>query len=298
MKIGTYVVRGPGSPEEKLHVIKEAGFDFVCLSRSMFSGRGATPELCRRAGIPFDNVHLTCSDTSLIWFPGEEGEAICGRYCSEIEQAAAAGVKTGIAHVTWKRLPVPPDDPSEGLRRYEKIWNTARRCGFTVAVENSAHAKPLRDVLDRFGDPFRFCFDSGHRNCFTPEEDFLADYGGRLAATHLHDNDGSTDLHMLPFDGRTDWDSVAKALAATPSGREKICAELVAPYGEEYPGMTAEQIAQSMSGMEAVRRGDGSFSDGSARFYDGIPYEKIITMLYGRMKRLGDMIEDYAAGNR
>ena len=103
---------------------------------------------------------------------------------------------------------------------------------------------------------------------------------------------------MLPFDGRIDWDSVAKALAATPSGREKICAELVAPYGEEYPGMTAEQIAQSMRGMEAVRRGDGEFSDGTVRFYNGIPYEKIISMLYGRMKKLGDMIDACAAGSK
>ena len=52
----------------------------------------------------------------------------------------------------------------------------------------------------------------------------LALYGDRLFATHINDNLGikdyngkifwTDDLHLLPFDGITDWDSVAKRLVA------------------------------------------------------------------------------------
>jgi sugar phosphate isomerase/epimerase len=48
-------------------------------------------------------------------------------------------------------------------------------------------------------DRLKFCYDSGHENCFTPGADFLAKYGDKLAALHHHDNDGSSDQHLLPF---------------------------------------------------------------------------------------------------
>lgn len=61
-------------------------------------------------------------------------------------------------------------------------------------------------------DRLCFCFDSGHERFYSPERDLMAEYGNRLAALHLHDNDGENDAHMLPFTGKVDWVWVKRRL--------------------------------------------------------------------------------------
>ncbi len=80
IQIGTYLVKGPGTPEERLRITKDVGFDFVCFGKSMFDGTGINPEMCGKIGIGFDNVHLSGENTTKIWSPGEEGDAIAERY--------------------------------------------------------------------------------------------------------------------------------------------------------------------------------------------------------------------------
>lgn len=43
----------------------------------------------------------------------------------------------------------------------------------------------------------------------------MSRYGSRLMALHLHDNDGSSDQHCLPFDGTVDWQKVMKNISQT-----------------------------------------------------------------------------------
>ena len=62
----------------------------------------------------------------------------------------------------------------------------------------------------------KFCFDSGHEKYYSPQLDLLALYGDKLAALHLHDNDGTEDTHALPFTGKVDWKKVAARLNAIP----------------------------------------------------------------------------------
>ncbi len=59
-----------------------------------------------------------------------------------------------------------------------------------------------------------YCFDSGHAHMHTPHQGYaIAErHAGRMAAIHLHDNDGVKDLHMPPcFDnGNVDWPYVLR----------------------------------------------------------------------------------------
>ncbi|MDE3775659.1 sugar phosphate isomerase/epimerase [Sinorhizobium meliloti] len=60
------------------------------------------------------------------------------------------------------------------------------------------------------------CYDSGHWELLEPGGlTVLERYGNRLIATHIHDNFGAKDNHLLPFDGRLDWNAITKAIAAT-----------------------------------------------------------------------------------
>ena len=76
--------------------------------------------------------------------------------------------------------------------------------------------------MDRFRSGYvGFCWDTGHEQCYNFGKDMTAKYGDRLVCTHLNDNYGMTDVndmtwlddsHLMPFDGITNWQSVADRL--------------------------------------------------------------------------------------
>lgn len=68
---------------------------------------------------------------------------------------------------------------------------------------------------------FGFCFDIGHANLMGLDfYDFITVLKHRLKVLHIHDNDGVSDLHQLPFtftrnrenQSTTDWNGFIKAL--------------------------------------------------------------------------------------
>ena len=70
--------------------------------------------------------------------------------------------------------------------------------------------------FDELNDPDNFtcCIDTGHAG-ITGEDcgDTIRVMGSRVRALHLNDNDFRTDGHLIPFQGKIDWDDVMRALA-------------------------------------------------------------------------------------
>lgn len=94
----------------------------------------------------------------------------------------------------------------------------AKEMGITICMENlydsvGGHLVegPGCDVwkaverIDRMNDKYQcevlgFCFDTGHANLVGIDfEEFLTALGHRLKVLHIHDNDGISDLHQIPF---------------------------------------------------------------------------------------------------
>lgn len=297
MKIGAYLVRGPGSVEERLRAMKAAGFDFICLSKGLFDGTGVTPEICGRVGIEFDNVHLTGDDTTKMWTPGEEGEQICLRYLNEIKLASEYGVKVGITHVTWGTKMLPEGPNQIGFDRFLRIAECAAKCDFQVAIENSAFPGHVYYILDHItGHEFGHCYDTGHRNAFARDEDFLGKYGDRLIATHFHDNDARRDLHMMPLDGTIDWDKLTDELAKTKFARERITSEFGGAKVKSFPGMSKEDLEREFSCLAAYGTKYLGFADEQVSFYMDIPFDELLDRLYSRMKTVADMITAKSKG--
>ncbi|MCX7817345.1 MAG: sugar phosphate isomerase/epimerase [Syntrophales bacterium] len=70
-----------------------------------------------------------------------------------------------------------------------------------ICLENvyETHPRPLRRVLEICSSPrLRFCFDTGHFNCFSkvPLESWIEDLAPYMEEIHLHDNLGETDQHL------------------------------------------------------------------------------------------------------
>lgn len=296
VKIGTYVF-GDMPFEERLRILKDIGFDFVGLGLNLFSQEGDELErsvaLCDKFGFEIDNIHLTGSKTTAIWSEGEQGEMICERYCKEITRAAAAGIRVGVAHITWGHT--PPAPVSEvGLSRYIRIAECAEKNNFILALENSVYIDHLYATMAHLKDyrSIGFTFDSGHRNAFAPEYDFLSDFGDRLTVTHIADNDGAHDLHLMPMDGTVDWQYVANGLAKTKVGRDRILAEPSLGAFKAMAGKNAEQIRRDTAHLPIAAEPELLvIEDEKFSAYRPLTHEQKMERLYTHMKRLAAMIE-------
>ncbi|MCI8724710.1 MAG: sugar phosphate isomerase/epimerase [Hungatella sp.] len=115
----------------------------------------------------------------------------------------------------------------------------AKDMGITMCIENlydslnghlvegpCCNARKAADRIDRMNDRYHaqvlgFCFDTGHANLTGLDfEDFITTLDYRLKVLHIHDNDGVSDLHQVPFTftktrenlPSTDWNGFIKGL--------------------------------------------------------------------------------------
>jgi sugar phosphate isomerase/epimerase len=119
------------------------------------------------------------------------------------------------------------------LRQRNLDWlgplvETAGRFGTGIALENllergqdtdsrrryCAAPAELVDLVDAFDSPrVGACWDTGHARIMRLNQGAaLRALGGRLKATHVQDNDGEGDQHLLPYLGKVDWPAVMAGL--------------------------------------------------------------------------------------
>jgi len=102
------------------------------------------------------------------------------------------------------------------MRSIEEIADIASPLGVRVALEvipnAMSTAEALVNLLDRLDMPeVGVCLDFGHAHMQGDVIDAIETLSGVLVATHVHDNHGRRDEHLVPFEGTIDW---AGALAA------------------------------------------------------------------------------------
>jgi len=209
------------SPAESFRLIKQAGFDAVLLwwDDEFDPDYRKQPELAQRAGLYVENIHAPFGDTKhSIWVEGEAGQAIFERYMQCIDDCATFEIPTVVMHIS--RNSAPPLLSELGLERLKRIADSAEKHNINIAIENLCSIEAMirvTHVLDQIDSPhLGLCFDSGHLNAQqTPKLDWLARFGHRLMALHLHDNHSINDEHLLPFDGTIDWSALMKQIVQT-----------------------------------------------------------------------------------
>jgi sugar phosphate isomerase/epimerase len=68
---------------------------------------------------------------------------------------------------------------------------------------------------------FGLCLDVGHLMCTsTIPYDYIKAVGDKILITHIHDNDGLHDEHLLPFTGIANWDLVTRAFSEVGYDKE------------------------------------------------------------------------------
>lgn len=143
--------------------------------------------------------------------------------------AAAIGATFVVVHLgVPEGMPTPgPDNDGGALSRsVSALAAAARSFGLTLALEvipnrlstpealaarfeASADASEESDDLAGHG----VCLDVGHAHMMGVNViDAAETLGGHLVTTHIHDNRGRSDDHLLPFQGTIDWSALVMAL--------------------------------------------------------------------------------------
>jgi len=110
------------------------------------------------------------------------------------------------------------DNARDAARRsVEAIAAYASPLGVRVALEVIPNALSTADALAALVEDLDLagvgvCLDFGHAHMTGDVADAIETLSGMLIATHVHDNHGTRDEHLPPFEGTIDWPGALMAL--------------------------------------------------------------------------------------
>lgn len=177
-----------------------------------------------------------------------------------------------------KYLGFEEEEWRETERFLDLIAPMAKEMGITICIENlyegvgghlvegpCCNVYKVNERIDRMNERYGaevlgFCFDTGHANLVGIDfEKFITELDCRLKVLHIHDNDGISDLHQIPFtftktrENRTstDWEGflagmrsikfsgtlsfeTAPVLSAFPEEMKKDTLEFIAKIGNYF----------------------------------------------------------------
>ena len=141
--------------------------------------------------------------------------AILGVRWMTVHAATEAQTK-GFSHARSKR---------GNLEYFPPFFERALKKGVGIVLENMFDPNPLQrtytaspedllDLVDAFHDArIGVCWDFGHANLVGIDQNMsLLQVGSRLKSTHVSDNHGTSDEHLLPFYGLMDWQPLMNTL--------------------------------------------------------------------------------------
>lgn len=210
--------------EEQIKLFKAAGFEGFAIDLS--DRRADAAKLAatgRKENMIISYLHAPFNKSDDMWADGELGDVALAELLDCLETCSRLEIPAMVAHTF---IGFDSDNiPSQiGIERYGALAIRAQELGVTLALENTEGEEYLAALMENLKNipSVGFCWDTGHELCYNYGKDLTALYGDRLAVTHINDNlgirdfDGKItyidDLHLLPFDGITDWASVAKRL--------------------------------------------------------------------------------------
>lgn len=164
----------------------------------------------------------------------ELGLALHGIHAPITARREAAVRETGAALQIARRIPCDvlvvhlgtptskdsPGDNNRGaaVRSVDEICRIAEPIGIRVALEvipnKLSDPASLVSLLERDLDARHagICLDFGHAHLMGDVADAIETASEHLIATHVHDNRGRDDEHLVPYLGSIDWDVALMAM--------------------------------------------------------------------------------------
>lgn len=145
------------------------------------------------------------------------------------------------------------NQPAAARRSVEETAEAASAVGVRVAVEVmpnalSSPASLIHVLEEELENPqVGICLDYGHAHLMGDVTDAVETISGHLLTTHVHDNGGKRDDHLVPFAGTIDWSS---AIMAT----QKIGYDGVLMFEVDGAGNPADVLKRSVKARERLEK--------------------------------------------
>jgi len=168
----------------------------------------------------YEQVHAP-GKRGLLLTPSTTDEEVRLKWLDETKAAVAASSKAG-ARVMTLHTDLDFSNPDEGRtaafrKSMDELVSNVLPEGCIIAVENMvggpAQVSGLVEAIEDYPrDKVGITLDIGHAHITGDLLQAVRETASRLASIHAHDNDGTSDDHLLPGQGDMPWDSFKKAL--------------------------------------------------------------------------------------
>lgn len=217
----------PWKSIEAVHVCKEVGFDSLDIYFNKVIDWLSKEEqdewvkqmnqAIEESGMPISQCHAYFGKTKSI-------EEYKNKVARSIELAGRMQIPWAVVHPITRGT--EGDTTFEGsiqenVEFFKRLQKVAVSGGVGIAFENIPESEyATADALiflcqeaERYGK-VGVCWDTGHANLVDGmnQAESIMQLGKRLKCTHIHDNHGKTDEHVLPMMGNIEWQPIIKAL--------------------------------------------------------------------------------------
>ena len=156
-----------------------------------------------------------------------------------------------VQHIGHGRQTADPRKLDAAFSSLEHLCIFAKARGVAIALENTlgelgAPSSLQHFISDTHLHDLRLCFDTGHAHIEEGVEVSFDTMRERVATTHIHDNHGEKDEHLLPYEGNIDWGAGLGAIASAPLP-VAVVLELKA---QSNGGPTLDQIRAAFDKLE------------------------------------------------
>jgi sugar phosphate isomerase/epimerase len=219
------------------------------------------------AGLTLHSIHAPIVESldGTRWGPSFSNaatdEPVRLRALAEAEAALAIArrIPTGflVLHLgrPTSEAPVGTDNSRAAVRRsldalYPKTEPLGVRLALEVIPNNLSTAGSLVQLLEEDMEMpgAGICLDFGHANLLGDLIDTIEVISGHLVTTHVHDNRGRSDDHLVPFQGTIDWEAALTAV-------QKVGYEgtyMLELANRSTPRQTLEQAQQARTRFERI----------------------------------------------
>lgn len=163
-----------------------------------------------------------------------------------------------IQHIGHGRQSADPRKLDAAFTSLENLAMFAKARGVTIALENTRGELGSPSVLHKFLvdthlNDLKLCFDIGHAHI---EEgvglsfETMREY---LVSSHIHDNHGDKDEHLLPFEGTIDWDAALRTFVDAPQLIAmvfEIKGQGITPPSLDQIRVACDKMEEKLSGMQ------------------------------------------------
>ena len=272
--VSTHLYHGQRLGRDQLLEIAAHGFEsvevFATRTHFDYHNPAAVADLQQwlaDAGLELHGIHAPVTES---YVGGRWGPALSLASADRERRALAVAEAERALHIA-RRIPVgvlvvhlgiprsqqppPTENNRDAARRsVEELQRIAAPLGVRLAVEvipnELSRAGSLVHLVEEELDSadVGICLDFGHAHMDGDVVEAIETVSGHLTATHVHDNRGRTDDHLVPFEGTIEWAGVMTAVQKV--GYDGTLLMELAAHGS--PTTTLERAQKARARMERL----------------------------------------------